>query len=467
MKKRKSPRNRRPRGSASEEPRELEQAPRWSWQQRLSVAVGVLAVLLLLLWGTGLLARGPFFYAEYHLVLRNHRQAVHGAKWARLLNGDPARAEFLQARIQRRWNNLDAMERHLRAAERQGLPQEVARQERDLALAQSGKLEQVSDSINMWMTEPGNDVADIADAYSQGLEANDRAYEAKVVLTVWRADCPSDPKPHMQLARLAENELRDGDAEREYRLALEKNPHYPPALFAYGNLLWKRKRPEEALPLLQTCVQVDPQTKPAVDLLRAACQRLLGERQAARKILESLAEIPQKEFERVYRRLATRMEAGSVAFERGQLEFDDQEFEQATKYFRLAAKQSPDHFDAERQLALSLQRSGRTEEAEEIQQRVEQKRQELATLAPFLTRLQAKPNDAEARYQIGNIMLNNGRVERGLFYLKGALVDAPEHVPTHRRLFEFYSSHRDQHPSYAELADQHEEFLARTERQIK
>jgi len=271
----------------------------------------------------------------------------------------------------------------------------------------------------------------------------------------------------MQLARLAENELRDGDAEREYRLALEKNPHYPPALFAYGNLLWKRKRPEEALPLLQTCVQVDPQTKPAVDLLRAACQRLLGERQAARKILESLAEIPQKEFERVYRRLATRMEAGSVAFERGQLEFDDQEFEQATKYFRLAAKQSPDHFDAERQLALSLQRSGRTEEAEEIQQRVEQKRQELATLAPFLTRLQAKPNDAEARYQIGNIMLNNGRVERGLFYLKGALVDAPEHVPTHRRLFEFYSSHRDQHPSYAELADQHEEFLARTERQIK
>ena len=72
-----------------------------------------------------------------------------------------------------------------------------------------------------------------------------RLGDAQVVLNAWQADCPHDAEPHLRRGRIREHELADDAAEAEYRLAIEKDPGYPPALYALARLLVDRRTPRK------------------------------------------------------------------------------------------------------------------------------------------------------------------------------------------------------------------------------
>jgi len=431
------------------------------WRVLTAILATIVFVLLSIAWATGTIAAVPIFYSQYQLALRNDDKALRWIDIAKHLNADRSEVSLLKARVARRFNDLDEMEKHLRAAIAAGGDLQRIDRERTLALAQSGQIDRVIDQIQQWMKDPGNDVADLADAYSSALQQMGRTNEAKVVLNVWIADCPSDPRPHVQLARIAETELNPEFAAQQYKLAIDKNPDYPTALYFYGRFLLMQKQPAEAVAVLNRCIEADLRTSPAAQILLAASHRLLGQREIALDLLAGVIAAPKKEFTNSFVRLSEVPEQGEAEFEMGKLYFDESNYKQAEKFFRKAIELSPDHFDAERQLGLTLQRQGKDTEAEAIMLRVEQKRNELAEIMPYLDRIKAKPEDYEARYQIGEILLRNDREERAIHYFDGVLIDAPDHAPTHQRLFEIFSRKSLTDTQFTELADRHRHALER------
>lgn len=417
-------------------------------------------VLIGVFWFTGVLAQWPFMRADYHMAMRNHGEAIRWSQWARSLNGDGGRVEWIQARVSRRWNDFEAMERHLVAGLANGLDVSTAQRERTLATAQSGRLDEVRQQMQQWIAAPGNDVADIADAYAAGLNAYGRTKEAKLILVVWSADCPNDPKPHLELARIAEAQSRPDDAGSGFRQALELNPNYPPALYAMAQWHAEHRQPQQALALLEQCRRQDPQSGLAVDGLAASCHRVLGELEQAREMLERVLRSREQNIERAYLRVSVRPVRGRAEYEMGMLEFAQQEYATAAGYFRLAIRQAGEYNDAEFQLGNALSRLGQTAEAQEILDRVINRREKLATLEPFAARLAQDPDDVEARFQMGAVLLESGHAERGLFHLNSVLANVPDHAAAHRRLADYYAAHQSDKPEYAELAEQHRQILA-------
>ena len=435
--------------------------PGRSWRKPLATLLTITVLLAVAAWASGTLGAVPILLSRHELALRNDHKAAYWLDIAESLNGDRSEISLSRARVARRSNDLDEMEKQLRDAIASGGDSKAIDRERTLALAQTGRIDRVIGEIEQWMVDPGNDVADLADAYSTALQQKGRTNEAKVVLNVWIADCPSDPRPHLQWAQIAETELTPELAQQHYDLAMEKNPNYPALLYSYGRFLLMQKQPTEAAEVLQSCLEVAPNTAPAIKPLLAASHRLLGNRDVAFELLEDAIAIRQEDLMDSFLRLSAVPEPGEAEFELGRLYFDEGNFEQAETYFRKASELSPDHFDAERQLGLTLQRLGRDSEAATVMERVDQKRKELADIAPFLRRINAMPEDFDARYQVAMILLRNGREERAIEYFDGVLIDAPDHEPTHQRLFEIYSRKSLTETEFSRLAAHHRQVLER------
>lgn len=432
---------------------------RRTWRRTLAIACTGLLLLLFVAWASGVLAPLAFAQADYQMMQRNHPDAIYWGQVASRLRGDPAQIEWLHARIERRNGDGEAMERHLRAALAKGLSRKQAEQERALAQAQSGDLQSVADTLAEWMKEPGNNAADIADAYSLGLRASGRLAEAKIFITAWATDCPDDPKSHVELGRIAESEFRKQDAETKFRRAVEVNPNYPVALYALGQWLLEQKRPDESLVLLKRCSELDPQCRPAADILQAQCQRLLGDGESARALLAPCLRASVRELDKAYLRLSTHPKHGAAEYEMGMLEFDAQQYSQAAEYFRQAIRLAPESDDAEYQLGLTLKRLGDHEQAEQILERVTRQRGEIASLAAVASRISKSPDDFEARFRMGSILMDNGRADSGLFHLNCVLAIQPGHLATHRRLAEYYAAHQQDDPHYAALASKHRQWI--------
>lgn len=457
--KRRQPLKRRTANRPSETESPVAKKPRRAWRKRLAILSAFGLILAIAAWASGTLATVPIFYAKYELALRNDNKATRWLDIAESLNGDRSEISLLKARVARRFNDLDEMEKQLREAIAGKCDTNRIDRERTLALAQAGQIDRVIREIEEWLADPGDEVADLADAYSSALQQKGRTNEAKVVLNVWIADCPSDPRPHVQLARIAETELSPELAEQQYKLAIDKNPDYPVANYFYGRFLLTQKQPAESIKILSRCLEIDPSTSPAAKVLLAASHRLLGQRDTAFDLLQDVIATPKRPLADSFVRLSAVPEQGEAEFELGKLYFDESNYELAESYFRKASELSPDHFDAERQLGLTLQRLGKDSEADIVMKRVEQKRKELADIMPYVDRINVKPEDFEARYQIGEVLLRNGREERAIQYFEGVLIDAPDHEPTHRRLFEIYSRKSLTDTQFNDLADRYKQSL--------
>ncbi len=430
------------------------------WRKRFAIVSVVVLILVIAAWASGTLATLPIFYARYQLALRNDSEAARWLDIAESLNGR-SEVSLLKARVARRFHDLEEMEKHLRDAIAGGGDANRIDRERTLALVQTGQIDRVISEIEQWMTDPGDDVADLADAYSTAIVQKGRTSEAKVVLNIWIADCPNDPRPHVQMARIAETELNTQFAEQQYKLAIDKNPDYPVVIYFYGRFLLLQKQPAEAIALLNRCLEIDPATAPAIKILLAASHRLLGQRDIAFDLLQDVIATPHNQFTQSFMRLSAMPEPGEAEFELGKLYFDESNYEKAETFLRKASKLSPDHLNAERQLGLTLQRLERETKAEAVMIRVEKKRKELAEIAPYLLRINARQEDYDARYQIGTILLKNGREERAIHYFNGVLIDAADHEPTHQRLFEIYSRKGQTDSQFIDLANHHKHVLDR------
>ncbi len=235
-------------------------------------------IALVLCWFFRGFSLWPLVLANEATARRDCDSALRWAGIAECLNADRGSLSLLRARLNRRLGDLSSMEVELKIALTFGAEAKRVEQERSLAIAQVGRLHEVEKELKAWMNNPGQDGADLCDAYTNGLASQGRLNETLMLLNAWEAGFPADPKPHLKRGRIAEHALEFAAAEAEYRAALEKNADYPAALYALGRLLLDRKRPEESLPLFRLCSQMAPSTSAAARVGEANCLQSLGRR---------------------------------------------------------------------------------------------------------------------------------------------------------------------------------------------
>jgi tetratricopeptide (TPR) repeat protein len=398
--------------------------------------------------------------ANKALTNRSLDSALVWLQTAERLHGDPAAIELLRARINRRLGDLTAMETHLKLAVKFGAPAIRISQERMLATAQAGRLHEVEDALKRWLENPGEDGADLCDAYTNGLASQGRLTETELLLNAWESGFPLDPKPHVKRGRIAEHALAYEAAEAEYRAALKKNPEYPTALYALGRLLLDRKRPAEALPMFRRCAEVSSGAAVAARVGEGSCLRSLGDVTLARQVLEAVVSSDENSLDKAYLQIGFRADGAPAALELGKLESSEQNYIAAEKWLRRAVTADPYDLDARYAWAVALRGIDRKQEAAAEFEHVSRVRKLLAETEAWQTHLAEHPDDIEIRYKVAMTYMQHSSPKSGIYWLQSVLAHDPTHEPTHRALADYYETHKDEVASYPSLAEYHRRMIS-------
>jgi tetratricopeptide (TPR) repeat protein len=123
---------------------------------------------------------------------------------------------------------------------------------------------------------------------------------------------------------------------------------------------------------------------------------------------------------------------------RGQLAFRQEEFDAAADWLRQAVRYNPADHRARYNLALSLKRTGRADEAQEYMRQFEEMEKNLARFNEIVTSEIAKrPADPALHCELGQILLKSGQRDEGVRWLQSALQIDPGYAPARRALADY------------------------------
>ena len=422
----------------------------------------ILTIVLVLLAATfflgGGLTRLTNHFAEAAMA---RRDSVAAKDWLEVTEWisprDPTRF-FLAARIARREGDLPRMAEYLEQAGRLGFDPRRVRRERILGLAQSGQLEGIEVEINQWLREGDSEMAEISDAYANGLAIQSRLDAAIRVLQAWHQDYPDDPVPLYRHGRIQEHSDELEEAERNYRAAIASDDQYYPAFYSLGRLLLDDKKPRDAIVFFQHCLAVPNPAAAKVGVAR--CLIEMGETQRAAELLHEVVELDPEMLLASYRTFGETPERFVAAAELGKLEANAGNFEQAKRFLDLALQENPRDVAARYSRAVALRGLGRQDEAEAEFAYVRNVQKAMEEIKGYQDRIGRDPQDTEARIGLGNLLLKYESERSGLFWLRGVLVYEPDNVKVHQALADYYESHASQSPTNAQLAREHRQQAA-------
>jgi tetratricopeptide (TPR) repeat protein len=166
--------------------------------------------------------------------------------------------------------------------------------------------------------------------------------------------------------------------------------------------------------------------KPEVLVALARCRMVQLRKDEARALLDSV--------------LATHPDHFDALLYRGKLEMQSGNYAEAERWLRKALERSPRDPEARYSLYQSLQsQENREGDAGEELARWEQYRRNRDRLTRLLrTELDRKPNDPDLAAEAGDLFLQQGEDQRGLYWLHRALSLNPRHAASHRALIAYY-----------------------------
>lgn len=383
---------------------------------------------------------------------------VSAQQWverARLVSSRNAATELLAARIARRQGDFEAASTLLRQAEQWGADRRDVRLEELLALAQTGNLDQIESELATRLSEPGAPTDEISDAYANGLAFLSRFEDASSLLSAWRDDYPDDPRPRYRLGRLHEHFERWERAESAHLQAVEVADDFLPAWYRLGRVYTMLRRLDEALAAFEKCRQ-NAANPLAAEVELAATHRALGDTQRARELLQDVLQNPREAIDASYRDFGENPADFPAAALLGDLESEAGNLDEALKWLRLALNDNPRDLSARYSRAVTLRELGRDQEAEAEFTRVQVARAALERINPLRDRVATRPDDLEARLELGEILLEHESQKMGLFWIRSILGYAPDHAGAHQALARYYRQRQAEDPQYAALASQHE-----------
>jgi tetratricopeptide (TPR) repeat protein len=394
--------------------------------------------------------------AETAMAARNWEAARRWLARAAVFDTHSARTEFLLGRVARKQGQLDRASKLLDRALELGYPRGEIDREVVFSKAQSGRLQEVESELLALLNSSTADGAEIYEAYANGCVLNYQFRDARVIIDGWTKDFPEDPQPHLLLGRILEHGGNHSGAADEYRRALQLGPAYAPAAYNLGRALMSLQKWDEALDTYGRCAALLTCPQPA-RLGMARCLRELGRIAEAKSVLESALDGSPDAVTQTFTDLGEPRDsaAGLIPAELGQLELADNHPQNAVKWLEAALEANPKDWKTRYQFGLALERLGQKSDAEEQFRRVRTAKADLAGIERSFDDLQAHPDDVEARYNVGRVLLAHVSENQGLVWLNSVLYYDPKHQATHALLAEVFADKARRDPKFAQLSEYH------------
>lgn len=408
---------------------------RRSWRRR-----AVIGILVALFTVTLLTPFACKWFASRELHAQRAESAIRWLHFAQRVAPRDGEIEFWLARSYRQLGHMDSVRDHLDRAFQLKHSVQALEREQWLALAQTGQLAVAEPHLSQLLMDTRGDGAEICAAFASGFHRVHRIDEAVRLLNVWIADEPTHPHPHFLRGRINVEAAKTSDAERDFRRALDLEPHHAEAALRLGMILIERSRPQEALPFFDIAER-DPKQRSLARRYRMKSLKRLGRIDEARQLAAEL--------------LATASNNPDVLLEAGLLESEAGEFQVAIEHLQLADRLRPHSPAIAQALAIAFRSANRVDEALPLLEFARVANEQLARAVTLVARVDRNPRDAEARCEIGRIYLEYGLPEEGVTWLHGALNFDPNNRTAHALLADYYKARSTESATFAKFAIEH------------
>jgi len=406
----------------------------------LCLAAGAVAALAW--WSPRLIARYEVYRGRRALEAFQTEAAIERLEAACRFDPQDAQAHFLLGRGFRRLERFDEMVRELDEAGRLGMPSERVQRELRLAVAQTARVGEVEPYLPQMLTSPGDDGREICATFFQGFCLRLDFALADRVLDAWAADFPDDPEPYARRGDLYNSVQRGQRAEAAYRECLARDPSRTQTRLKLARCLLDMNMPAEAEPHLRTCVKEAPGEADAWFRL-GECLSALGKNDESRRALERAIQCDPRHF-------GARRQLGELEIRAGRAE-------EAFKWVAPLQEDWPEDSRLATTMAQTLQKLGRTEEAQKCWQTVSRSQKAATRFDELILEVPNRPADVDLRYELGMTLLRYRSREDGVVWLKSVLQFDPRHRGAHRALADYYSKIGD-----SEQADRHRRLAEET-----
>lgn len=347
------------------------------------------------------------------------------------------------------------MAKHLQTALSGGYNSETLAKEQCLALASLGELDPINEAkLKKWISQDGPDVSEFVDAYVNGLAALSRLDDATKVLEQYEAEYPNDPMVNFRFGLMNEHTKSNELAEKEYVAAMKKDPSHAKSAWRYARLLCGRNRPEDAIKILER-IRKGPQEL-AVKTFLASCHFQMGDLEKSRELFKEVVVADKQQCLDAFLSLDEWPERFLAASELGIVESNLGNYEDAKKYLEMALADNPRDFTARSAYALVVRRLGDTEQANKELARVSAERTEFDKITILRDKVNQDPNDAAAKFAMGEILFKYESERFGLFWIRSALTSDPNLKEAHVFLADYYQKKSLENEAFKSKAEYHQ-----------
>jgi tetratricopeptide (TPR) repeat protein len=393
-----------------------------------AVVLGLLSLITLM----GVTRAALEAWAGYHLraaekLLQRQRYAEarrHLAEAVKVRPRSPV-LHLLLGRVSRQAGDVRKASEHLhRCLQLQGGVSEDLQLEQLMLRAQTGEVEAVLDRLAVYVTQNRPEAPLVLEALCQGFFFEHRTAPALKCAELWLEREPDNVQalylkglclgdlgiyqPAVEsLQRAWDLSPERDDIREQLALALSLAQQYPAAAAHFEALRQK-----------------DPKNRQILVGL-ARCRFAQGEAAEAQRLLDAV--------------LAEDAHSAAALQARGQMALELGRPEEAEPWLREALRVEPHDHLTTYQLIICLRHLGKRDEAEELAHKVHDIETDLQRLQDLLTEDSRRTaHDPATCHELGTILLRNGRVSEGLYWLYKALGLDPGYQPTHRFLAEYW-----------------------------
>jgi tetratricopeptide (TPR) repeat protein len=339
-------------------------------------------------------------------------EALHLLK--ETLDSDGANADVaLQlVRAHRRLGDLQAAGDLINVAAKLGADGEQLGLERKLLSVQAGQIRGFDKEFTKLIVDSPDNGPDILQAYVLGLFANLRTDEAFGLLSGWQQSSPSDSLPHFLEAYLLHGINRLQPAADAYRKGLQLAPYMTLMRRRLAQVLYESGEYKAALIELDICVAQGDLIESHALIARCA--------HAENDFVKAMAELKV-----VLDTDPNHLDGRRL---RGQIHLSNNELPDALEDLEFVVQRNPDDLVATEALARTLQGLGRSVEARKRFDEVSSATKEQAEIGRLIHRVFDEPQNAELRFEIGDLLLKSGSLREGAKWLRTVLEIDPNHA---------------------------------------
>jgi tetratricopeptide (TPR) repeat protein len=404
-------------------------------RSRKSILFVVLVLIAGSSWG---LSEFQLWQARKAIVARDPELALVWLDRIERFGIDRAETMFLMARAYRRMGQFAKTRSCLQAALDRGFSPERVKREEILALAQSGQLQQSVPFLADMLGDPGDDGAEICEAFASGYLAAYLVPDAFTLVEAWQKDFPEDAQPYFFRGRYAVHMGNLKEAIREFEQALKRSPNRRDIRNELASCLIELIKYDEAEKHLSKLLKEDPSDVVARLNWAKCLQHTDRIDEAERHFQVVLKADPDNE--------TAKLQLGRMLVSAGKPE-------EALGLAKALYEKSPKNVDAAFLFAQVLRLTDQGDRAQKLFDEVKQARVDLDRAYVLIDRLDPQKAAASDRVEIGRLLVTNGEDRAGISWLMSALQIDAECLDAHELLAkQFEKTQPERSKQHAKLA---------------